>query len=154
MTSASDFIFAEWSPPWLLTGAIAATAVIYARGWRAIRRTRPLLFPSWRLTVFLTGLAILWLALGSPLDGFADALLSAHMVQHLLLMSAVPPLVLLGLPVVPLLRGLPRPFVRVVLGPLFSFRSLLGDREISHQAARCVARDEYHLFALAHTSGL
>jgi putative membrane protein len=124
MTSASDFIFAEWTPPWFFTATVAATAVIYLRGWRAIRRTRPLLFPAWRLAVFLTGLGTLWLALGSPLDGFADALLSAHMVQHLLLMSAVPPLVLLGLPIVPLLRGLPRPFVRIVLGPLFSSRTL------------------------------
>ncbi len=54
------------------------------------------------------GLAIIWLAIASPLDGFADALLSAHMVEHLLLMSFVPPLLLLGYPVVPLLRGLPR----------------------------------------------
>jgi putative membrane protein len=126
MTSASDFIFAEWSPPWLLTASIAVTAVVYFCGWRAIRRTRPLLFPTWRLAVFLTGLAILWLALASPLDGFADALLSAHMVQHLLLMSAVPPLLLLGLPVVPLLRGLPRPFVRTVPGPLFSSKIMLA----------------------------
>ena len=109
MTSASDVIFADWSPSWALTGSIAATAGIYLRGWRAIRRTRPVLFPTWRLIVFLLGLGTLWLALASPLDDFADALLSAHMVQHLLLMSAVPPLVLLGLPVVPILRGLPRP---------------------------------------------
>jgi cytochrome c oxidase assembly factor CtaG len=52
------------------------------------------------------------------LDGFADVLLSAHMVQHLLLMSVVPPLLLLGWPVVPLLRGLPPWILRPVLGPL------------------------------------
>ncbi len=40
------------------------------------------------------------------------------MVQHLLLMSAVPPLLLLGRPVVPLLRGLPPWILRPVLGPL------------------------------------
>ena len=125
MTSASDFIFEAWSPPWLLTFSIAACGVIYMRGWFAIRRTRSAQFPQWRLGVFLLGLLTLWVALASPLDGFADALLSAHMVQHLLLMSAVPPLVLLGLPVVPFLRGLPRPFVRIVLGPLFSSRPLL-----------------------------
>lgn len=126
MTSARDFIFSEWSPPWVLTTSIAASAAVYVRGWFAIRRTRPALFPGWRLAVFLLGLAILWLALASPLDGFADALLSAHMVQHLLLMSAVPPLVLLGLPVVPILRGLPRFFVRTILGPLFSSKALLA----------------------------
>jgi putative membrane protein len=126
MSSASRVIFAEWSPPWLLTASIALTGLIYLRGWRAICRTRPALFPAWRLGIFLLGLATLWLALASPLDGFADALLSAHMVQHLLLMSAVPPLVLLGLPTVPLLRGLPRAFVRIVLGPVFSSKALLA----------------------------
>jgi putative membrane protein len=117
--SASDFIFAQWSPPWLLSATLLVTAIIYTRGWFAIRRTRPALFPTWRLVLFLSGIGSLWLALGSPLDGFADALLSAHMVQHLLLMSVVPPLILLGLPVVPLLRGLPKSFVRRILGPIF-----------------------------------
>src|SRR5271170_7707444 len=118
MTTASDFIFAEWSPPWFLTAAVVALAAVYARGWFAIRRTRSALFPDWRLACYLAGLVILWLAIGSPLDGFADALLSAHMVQHLLLISIVPPLILLGAPVVPILRGLPRGFTRIVLGPL------------------------------------
>jgi cytochrome c oxidase assembly factor CtaG len=52
------------------------------------------------------------------MDGFADALLSAHMVEHLLLMSAVPPLLLWGLPAVPLLRGLPGSLLRFVVGPI------------------------------------
>jgi len=52
------------------------------------------------------------MAIASPLDDLADELLSAHMVQHLLLLSVVPPLLLLGWPVVPLLRGFP------VLSPL------------------------------------
>jgi putative membrane protein len=125
MNSASAFIFSQWSPPWFVTAAIIAFAVIYLRGWFAIRRTRPDLFQQWRLGSYLLGLFILWVALASPLDGFADALLSAHMIQHLLLMSAVPPLVWLGLPVVPILRGLPRPFVKVVLGPLLGSESLL-----------------------------
>jgi len=71
-----------------------------------------------RMASFFAGLAVLWLAIGSPMDGFADALLSAHMVEHLLLMSAVPPLLLWGLPVVPLLRGSPLFLRRSILGPL------------------------------------
>ncbi len=125
MNSAADFIFAAWRVPWLLTSTILAFAVIYTRGFFAIRKTRPTLFPDWRLTAFLLGLLMLWVAIGSPLDGFADALLSAHMVQHLLLMSVVPPLVLLSAPLVPILRGLPRGFVKVVLGPLFSSQPLI-----------------------------
>jgi cytochrome c oxidase assembly factor CtaG len=66
----------------------------------------------------------LWLAIGSPMDGFADALLSAHMVEHLLLMSVVPPLLSWGMPTVPLLRGLPVSFRRYVVGPLLKMPSL------------------------------
>ena len=124
--SASSLIFAEWSPPWPLTLAILVFAVAYVRGFFAIRKTRPGLFPEWRLVSYLLGMLTLWLSLASPLDGFADALLSAHMVQHLLLMSVVPALVLLGAPMVPILRGLPRGFTRAVLGPLFSSKSLLA----------------------------
>ena len=118
MPNAAHDIFAEWSLPIFLTLSIAITAAIYLRGWLAIRRTRPDQFDDTRLASFLGGLAVLWLAIGSPMDGFADALLSAHMVEHLLLMSAVPPLLLYGLPVVPLLRGLPEPLRRWIAGPL------------------------------------
>jgi cytochrome c oxidase assembly factor CtaG len=65
-----------------------------------------------RLAAFLGGLAAVYLALASPVELFADLLLSVHMVQHLLLMMVAPPLLWLGAPLLPLLRGLPRP-VRV-----------------------------------------
>jgi putative membrane protein len=111
-------ILADWSLPVWLTFSIVVAAAIYLRGWLAIRKTRRAQFTGLRLAYFFTGLAVLWLAIGSPMDGFADALLSAHMVEHLLLMSVVPPLLLLGLPVVPLLRGLPSSLVRFVIAPL------------------------------------
>jgi cytochrome c oxidase assembly factor CtaG len=116
----------DWSLPIGLTLVIALTALIYVRGWLALRKTRPAQFNLDRLIAFLGGLACLWIAIGSPLEALADDLLSAHMVEHLILMSLVPPLVLLGLPVVPLLRGLPR-VVRVYFaGPLLRFRPLRG----------------------------
>ena len=117
-------IFEEWSPPIFLTTMVLLSAIVYTRGWFAIRKTRPAQFPPSRLSAFLSGLALLWLALGSPMDGFADALLSAHMVEHLLLMSFVPPLLLLGDPQVPLLRGLPRILTVHLLGPLFRLKVL------------------------------
>jgi putative membrane protein len=122
-------IFEDWSPPALLTTTIVLTAAVYTRGWFAIRKTRPHLFPSWRLTTFLLGLSTIWLAIASPLDGFADALLSAHMIEHLLLMSFVPPLLLLGYPAVPLLRGLPRPLTIHILGPFLRTKWL---RHLGH----------------------
>jgi putative membrane protein len=122
-------IFTEWSPPIVLTGTLIVSGVIYIRGWFAIRKTRPNQFPLWRLASFLLGLAIIWLAIASPLDGFADALLSAHMVEHLLLMSFAPPLLLLSYPVVPLLRGLPRVVTVHLIGPLIRITML---RKLGH----------------------
>ena len=124
MSPESQAIFAEWSPPVFLTAAVLFSAIVYVRGWLAIRKTRPAQFSGGRLAAFLLGLCTLWLAIGSPIDGFADTLLSAHMVEHLLLMSFVPPLLLLGDPQVPLLRGLPRPLTARLLGPLFRLRAL------------------------------
>jgi putative membrane protein len=118
VSDAVHDVFADWRLPWGLTVSLVLTAVVYLRGWLKIRRTRPVDFNSGRLTSFVGGLVVLWLAIGSPMDGFADALLSAHMVEHLALMSFVPPMVLYGWPAVPLLRGLPRFLVRGVVGPL------------------------------------
>jgi cytochrome c oxidase assembly factor CtaG len=123
---ATRQIFADWALPVWLTASLVITAGIYLRGWFVIRRTRPAQFTGLRLTSFLAGLGMLWLAVGSPMDGFADALLSAHMVEHLLLMSVVPPLVLFGLPVVPLLRGLPTFVVRFIVAPAIRFSWLRG----------------------------
>jgi putative membrane protein len=124
MTPEYRAIFAEWSPPLFLTAALLLTAIIYIRGWYAIRKTRPTLFPTWRLIVFHLGLATIWLSIASPLDGFADALLSAHMIEHLLLMSFVPPLLLLGSPQVPILRGLPHAVTTTVLAPFLRMKQL------------------------------
>jgi putative membrane protein len=52
-----------------------------------------------RSALFLLAVAIFFLALTSPIGVLARGyLFSAHMLQHLLLMLAVPPLLLLGLP--------------------------------------------------------
>jgi len=124
MPAEFQTVLDEWSPPVFLTTMVILSAIVYTRGWLAIRRTRAAQFPVGRLAAFLLGLATIWLALASPLDGFADALLSAHMVEHLLLMSFVPPLLLLGYPQVPLLRGLPRILTVRLLGPLLRLKAL------------------------------
>ena len=122
-------VLEDWSLPVWLTLATVLTTVVYVRGWLALRKTRPEQFTGWRLVSFLAGMASLWIAIGSPLDAFADVLLSAHMVEHLILMSLVPPLVLLGLPVVPLLRGLPKILRKAIAGPLLRLKPL---RRVTH----------------------
>lgn len=83
---------------------LAATASAYLV---AARRA-----PRWRAAptiAFLTGLALLAAALLSPLHGESERLLSAHMVQHLLLTLIVPPLLVVGRPAALMLRGGPEP---------------------------------------------
>jgi len=123
-------------PLWL-TIIVVLSGWVYLRGWFAIRKSRAVQFTLMRLNCFLLGLAVLWIALAAPLDDLADTSLSAHMVQHLLLMSAVPPLILLSSPVVPLLRGLPSWILRPVVGPLLRLRGLrrLGRWLISPRVA-------------------
>jgi cytochrome c oxidase assembly factor CtaG len=54
---------------------------------------------AWRRSSFAAGIAVMFLALESPLDALSDSyLFSAHMAQHLLLILIVPPLLLLGIP--------------------------------------------------------
>jgi cytochrome c oxidase assembly factor CtaG len=129
MSEAVRDIFADWSLPIWLTASVVLTALIYVRGWFLIRKTRRKQFGWFQLASFFGGLAVLWLAIGSPMDGFADELLSAHMVEHLLLMSVVPPLLLFGLPIVPLLRGLPRVVRKYIVAPLIRTTAL---RHVGH----------------------
>ena len=129
MSSAMQSVLEDWSLPVWLTLATVLTVILYVRGWLALRKTRREQFTGWRLASFLAGMASLWIAIGSPLDAFADVLLSAHMVEHLILMSLVPPLVLLGLPVVPLLRGLPWILRKAIAGPLLRLGPL---RRLTH----------------------
>jgi cytochrome c oxidase assembly factor CtaG/polyferredoxin len=115
----SQAAWSSWTFPFWATAGLIAAALLYLRGWRRIRRTRPRLFPGWRALCFLGGLLCLWIAIASPLDTLDGLLLVAHMTQHLILMSVAPPLLLLGAPAVPLLRALPRSALRDGLGPFF-----------------------------------
>ncbi len=96
--------------------ALLLTASLYLRGWIHLRRTRAI--APWRGGAFFGGLLCIWIAAASPLAELDEQLLSIHMLQHLLLMTAAPPLLLLGSPVLPLLHGLPRFAMRGALGPL------------------------------------
>ena len=124
MSSVSQAILSSWSFDPKIALGLAAALLLYCRGWLILHRTLPQRFSVWRLLGFTSGLIALWLAIASPLDAFSDLLLSAHMVQHLLLMSVAPPLILLGAPLLPLLRGLPRKFARDGVGPFLTWPAL------------------------------
>jgi putative membrane protein len=103
---------------------LAAVGTVYVLGWRTYHRRVPARFPAWRLRAFLAGLGALWLAAASPADTLAESLLSAHMIQHILLLAVAPPLLLLGSPMLPIVRGLPHWVRRAIVRPLARWRWL------------------------------
>src|SRR6202171_4535043 len=99
----------------LTTVILVLLAFVYSRGWFRLRRASPISFPPWRATAFVAGLFSVWIALGSPLAELDHQLLTVHMMKHLVLMTVGAPLILLGAPAMPLLRGLPKWFMRLSL---------------------------------------
>src|ERR1700723_528059 len=107
MTPDAQAILESWTAPIVVNASLCLAALVYTAGWFRVRKVFRDLIPAWRLAAFWAGIVSLWIAVGSPLEAFDDVSLSAHMVQHLLLMAVAPPLILLGAPMLPLLRGLP-----------------------------------------------
>lgn len=124
MSFTFDAFLRSWPvAPWL-AAALIATAILYVRGWRWLRRRDPSRWSSGRLYAFLSGLGAFYLALASPIESFASLFLQVHMLQHLLLMMVAPPLVWLGWPLIPIVRGLPEPIRVYWVLPILKWRSL------------------------------
>jgi putative membrane protein len=109
----------SWSLPPVPLITLSIALIVYLRGWKVARVTRERELPIWRAICFVAGVVSLWMALASPIDALDDYLLAAHMLQHFILMSVAPPLIVLSAPVVPMLRGMPRDLIRGMLRPLF-----------------------------------
>jgi cytochrome c oxidase assembly factor CtaG len=120
------------------TSTLVVVAWIYLRGWHALRRAFPNLMASWRLAAFLSGLVLVWLALGSPLATFDHQLLTIHMLKHLLLMTVAAPLILAGAPVFTMACGLPRLFIQRY-PPSGSLPARWLERSIRHPALSWLA---------------
>jgi len=103
-----------------ISGVLIFAALVYLRGWSRIRRHEHNNVGRWRAGSFVMGLLFIWIATASPLATLDHEMLTAHMVQHLLLMTLAPPLILLGVPGKPLVHGLLRRFLRTVHRPLRS----------------------------------
>jgi putative membrane protein len=129
-----NYFTANWSfDPFLILA-------IFIVGWHEIglrhlaRRSRPQRSRQRRRRSFFFygGLAVLLIAVESPIDYWSDDYFFIHMIQHLLLMFAAPSLIVAGAPWQPLLDALPARFRRgatrsVLAGgwsrPLRTFRS-------------------------------
>jgi cytochrome c oxidase assembly factor CtaG len=117
MNSVAQIVAQSWSAPIAVDASLFLAALFYARGWDRLRAAANRQFPAWRLASFFAGLVTIWVAIGSPLEALDDVSLTVHMVQHLLLAAVAPPLLLLGAPELPLLRGIPQSLARGVVSP-------------------------------------
>ena len=98
-----------WSFEPVVVVLLTATALLYARGWLAMRRasSRNRGASTAQTSCFVVGWIALAVALISPLHALGGALFSAHMAQHELLMVVAAPLLVLARPLVPMLWALP-----------------------------------------------
>ena len=92
---------------WQADPALDVAALAYAGAylWGTVRaRAR---WPLRRSACFAAGLALALVALQSGVAAYDERLLSAHMLQHMLLLLAAPLLLLAGRPLILALRALP-----------------------------------------------
>ena len=97
-----------WSfPPGVVIG-LGLSGALYLIGlMRLRRRGRAQAVRGRETACFAAGWLVLALALLSPLHEVGESLLSAHMIQHELLVLLAAPLLVLGRPLAPTLWGLP-----------------------------------------------
>src|SRR6516164_10743240 len=91
--------------PWSLVPSlvyVGLAAGLYVLGSRGGYRPTPL-----QALAFAASLLTIVIALDSPIDDFADDLFWVHMLQHILLLTVAPPLLLLGRPWPRMWRALP-----------------------------------------------
>jgi cytochrome c oxidase assembly factor CtaG len=104
-------------------------ALCYSLGWYRVRKDLP--NSVWRLAAFIIGLTSIAAVWATPLAHLDHHSLTAHMLQHLVLMTIAAPLLLLAQPRSVLLGSLPRPFsdpsAQVLeLAPIRSLRSIFA----------------------------
>src|ERR1700747_2002732 len=112
--------------------ALVLMSFLYARSWLRMQRASASAIPGWRLASFLFGMSLVWAALGSPLIAYDHELLTFHMIQHLLLMTFAPALILLGEPLLVFWHGFPQ-FAPVLRDQVFG-------RALAHRFGRALSR--------------
>ncbi|MGH6832388.1 MAG: cytochrome c oxidase assembly protein, partial [Methyloceanibacter sp.] len=112
----------SWRSMWTLTPFIVTATIfvlwLYARGVAQAS--------AWQRIGFLTGSALLFLALQSPLDALAGDSFALHQVQHLLIHALAPMLLALSAPAAPLIAGMPHSLRRHAYQPIASLPPVRG----------------------------
>lgn len=110
-------LWSAWTADPYVLVPLAIAHWLYGRGvlrlWRRAGRVPAALSRS-HVALFVAGEIVLLIALVSPLEALAGALLSAHMAQHLLLMTVAPLLLLAGRPQIAFAWALPRRWTEAI----------------------------------------
>ncbi len=122
-------ILLSWAfRPDIIASLSIMTAVHLIGRWRLNRRNRGHPLSGWRTASYLTGIAVLAVALMGPVDTLVERVFFVHMIQHLLITGMAAPLLWLGDPFGVNLWGMPA-FLRQLIGrwlrPGAAFRTAL-----------------------------
>lgn len=144
-------VLTRWQSAPVVTAFVVIAAGLYLWGVIRVARRHPARpWPAWRTGMFLGGLLIVLVALQSGIGSYDDVLFWDHMVQHLLLVMAAPPLLIFGQPITLLMHASHNPLhtwvKRVVRSPVASFLTWPVFGFAAYAAAIVVA----HLTGLAN----
>lgn len=103
----TDGLASRWTPDVFVISLLALTALVYLRGILVLRRGGRFPLRRWQIGSFAAGWLFIVIALLSPIDFLSEALFSAHMTQHEILMLVSAPLMVLGMPLAPMMQALP-----------------------------------------------
>lgn len=110
---------------WVYTPEIALpllfTVIIYFRGY-AKRKDNNRPIPLGQILLFLAGIFSFVIALQSPLEPLSDHFLFMHQIEHMIIRSTSPMLIILSMPLAPLIQGLPDVVRHKILAPLIRNR--------------------------------
>ena len=114
-------VLLEWRMDPFVLVALTTAAIAWVTLLRRVAARHPgHPHPGWRNAAFLAGLAVLALALLSPIEAYEGALFSVHMLQHMMLELVAAPLLLLGAPATLALRAASPPVRGRLLAVLHS----------------------------------
>ncbi len=100
-------VLTAWAFEPLVLIPLVVAGWVYLQGVRHVRSRFPANpWPRDRIAWFMAGLAVVFLALESPVDVYAADLLLIHMIQHMLLAFIAAPMLVAGAPVTLALRAL------------------------------------------------
>jgi len=103
------------------------------RGWHRLQKVGQSEASLWRASAFLTGELLVTAIVASPLARLDHRWLTAHMAQHLVLMTLAAPLILLGEPALAFLTSLPAHFDTAAPGRLLRYAPIHGiERILAH----------------------